>query len=89
VRGGSWFDYGDALVSIYRRETLGDDDVQQVVGILERAGAYDYCQSMARRHLDEALAELSSTAITPAAYCELREVADFLLEREFRRPCGS
>jgi geranylgeranyl diphosphate synthase type I len=74
---------GEALVAIYRRETLDDDDVQHVTDILERAGAYDYCQSMARRRLDEALAELSSTAITPTAYCELREVADFLLEREF------
>ena len=53
------------------------------MGILERAGAYDYCQSMARQRLDEALAELASTPITPAAYSELREVADFLLEREF------
>ena len=72
-----------ALADIYGRQTLDDDDVQQVVGILERAGANDYCQDMARGRLDEALVELSSTAITPAAYCELREVADFLLEREF------
>ena len=73
----------EALAGVYRRETLGDDDVHQVMGILERAGAYDYCQDMARQRLDEALAELSGTAITPAAYCDLREVADFLLEREF------
>jgi geranylgeranyl diphosphate synthase type I len=73
----------EALAGIYRRQALGENDVQQVMSVLERAGAYDYCQSMARQRLDEALAELSSTAITPAAYCELREVADFLLEREF------
>jgi geranylgeranyl diphosphate synthase type I len=74
---------GEALADIYHRQTLGDDDVQQVMGVLGRVGAYDYCQSMARQRLDEALAELSSTAIAPAAYCELQEVADFLLEREF------
>jgi len=73
----------EALAHIYRRATLDDAAVQQVVAILERAGAYDYCQNMARQRLEEALAELASTAITPAAYCELREVADFLLEREF------
>ena len=73
----------EALAGIYRHQSLDDADVQQVTGILERAGAYDYCQGIARQRLDEALAELSSTAITPAAYCELREVADFLLEREF------
>lgn len=73
----------EALANIYRRQSLNDDDVQQVVSILERAGAYDYCQNMARQRLAEALAELAGTAITPAAYCELREVADFLLEREF------
>ena len=72
-----------ALAGIYRRQALGEDDVQQVVGILEGAGAYDYCQEMARGHLDEALAELAGTPITPAASRELREVADFLLEREF------
>jgi len=73
----------EALANIYRRQSTDDNDVQQVMGILERAGAYDYCQNMARQRLDEALAELAGTAITPAAYCELREVADFLLEREF------
>jgi len=73
----------EALAGVYRRETLGDDHVHQVTGILERAGAYDYCQDMARRRLDEALAELAGTAITPAAYRDLREVADFLLERDF------
>jgi geranylgeranyl diphosphate synthase type I len=73
----------EALADIYRRKSLDDDDVQQVVGILERVGAHDHCQSMARARLDAALAELASTAITPAAYCELREVADFLLERDF------
>ena len=72
-----------ALTGIYRREALGDDDVQQVMGILERAGAYEYCQKDARQRLDEALAELAGTPITPEAYCDLREAADFLLEREF------
>jgi geranylgeranyl diphosphate synthase type I len=72
-----------ALARIYDRRTLDDDDVRQVIGILERAGAYDYCGTMARQRLDEALAELAGTAITPAAYRDLREVADFLLEREF------
>jgi hypothetical protein len=38
---------------------------------------------MARSRLNEALAELATAPITPAAYRELREVADFLLEREF------
>jgi len=73
----------EALAGIYRRQALDDEDVQQVMGVLERAGAYDYCQSMARQRLDEALAELASTAVTPAAFCDLQEVADFLLEREF------
>ena len=53
------------------------------MSILEQAGAYDYCQDMARQRLDEALAELADAPITPAACSELREVADFLLEREF------
>jgi geranylgeranyl diphosphate synthase type I len=72
-----------ALADVYRRPSLDEEDVQQVVDILERAGAYDYCQNMARQRLDEALAELAGTPITPAAYCELQEVADFLLERDF------
>jgi geranylgeranyl diphosphate synthase type I len=73
----------EALADIYRRQDLGDDDIQRMMGVLERVGAYDYCQSIARQRLDEALTELSSTTITPAAYCELQEVANFLLEREF------
>jgi geranylgeranyl diphosphate synthase type I len=73
----------EALAAVYRLETLSDGDVRQVTDILERAGAYDYCQGMAQSRLDEALAELATAPITPAAYRELRELADFLLERDF------
>jgi len=72
-----------ALAAIYRRQNVDENDVQRVMGILEQAGAHDYCQSMARQRLDEAVAELAGSPITPAAHRELREVADFLLEREF------
>ena len=73
----------EVLADIYRGQSMNENEVQQVTDILERAGARDYCQDVARQRLDEALAELAGTAITPDAYCDLREVADFLLEREF------
>ncbi len=73
----------EILAAVHDRETMADDDVRQVMDVLERAGAYDHCRNMARSRLNEALAELATAPITPAAYRELREVADFLLEREF------
>lgn len=73
----------ETLAALYGGEILNEDDVRRVTDVLERAGAREYCQNMARSRIDQALAELSTAAITPAAYCELREVADFLLERDF------
>ena len=73
----------DALLRLYAQEALSDADVSRVVAILDDLGARQHCQAMAREHLDQALAEVAATSIDPGAYCELREAAEFLLEREF------
>lgn len=42
---------------------LGDDETDEVRGILERVGARDYTREQARSYRDEALREIRSTAL--------------------------
>ncbi|MGQ9571576.1 MAG: polyprenyl synthetase family protein [Dehalococcoidia bacterium] len=76
-------DAGDELVRLYAQEPLGDSDVERVVRILEGVGAYDYCQRMAQEHIDQALAELAAAKVSGSVYRQFRQVAQFILEREF------
>ena len=76
-------DARDVLLRLYIQETLDDADVGRVVGILDSVGARDYCERMAGERIDEALAELAATGISPTARHEFAEVAEFLLRREF------
>ena len=73
----------DALLRLYAQETLSDGDVTQVTEILDGLGTYDYCQRMAQERIDQALAELAAAKVSGIAYRQFRQVAQFLLEREF------
>ena len=72
-----------SLLRLYSQETLDDGDVGRVVEILDRLGAREYCQGMVREQIDEALAELDATGISPSARRQFTELAEFLLAREF------
>jgi geranylgeranyl diphosphate synthase type I len=73
----------EELLSLYAQNSLSDGDVARVLEIIEASGARDYCQGMAEERIGEVLAELRSTAISPAAYRDFDELAAFLLERDF------
>jgi geranylgeranyl diphosphate synthase type I len=73
----------DRLVDVYSKPSLDDDDVSTVLGILEEMGVVDYCQETAKARLQEALAQWEPLGLTGDAYRELKEVAEFLVEREF------
>jgi geranylgeranyl diphosphate synthase type I len=53
----------ERLAELYALEEPGVGDVREIVSILERTGAHDYTRSQARRHRDEALAELDATGV--------------------------
>jgi geranylgeranyl diphosphate synthase type I len=76
-------DAGDALLRLYAQETLSDRDVRRVIQILDSLGAYDYCQKVAQEHIDQALAELTAANVSGIAYRQFRQVAQFVLQREF------
>jgi geranylgeranyl diphosphate synthase, type I len=54
------------LVELYGRTEPAAADVAEIVAILERTGAHDFTRTEARRHRDEALAELDSAGVVDA-----------------------
>jgi geranylgeranyl diphosphate synthase type I len=53
----------ERLARLYRNGDVSTDDVEEVVGILERTGARDFTRDQARRYRDEALAELDAAGV--------------------------
>jgi len=65
----------ERLTAFYRLEIPTTDDVAEAIAILERVGAADYTRQQARRHRDEALAELDAAGVlNPAARARLQEI---------------
>jgi geranylgeranyl diphosphate synthase type I len=63
------------LLELYRLADPGGAEVAEIVAILERVGARDFTRDEARRHRDEALAELDAAGvIQPAARARLEEI---------------
>jgi geranylgeranyl diphosphate synthase, type I len=54
------------LVELYGRTEPAAADVAEIVAILERTGAHDFTRTEARRHRDEALAELDAAGVVDA-----------------------
>jgi geranylgeranyl diphosphate synthase type I len=65
----------DRLSRLYGNGGPTDADVDEIVAILERSGARDYTRDQARRHRDEALAELDAAGVVdPEARARLEEI---------------
>ncbi len=65
----------DRLRALYTGEDLDEAAITEIVRILERTGARDYTREEARRHRDEALAELDAAGVVaPAARGRLEEI---------------
>jgi len=73
----------ERLQRVYGAGELSAGDVSFVVGLLDSLGAQAYCQDEADRHRSAALSELADAELDERAAGEIREVADFLLERDF------
>jgi geranylgeranyl diphosphate synthase, type I len=57
----------ERLAALYGNGGPGAAEVDEIVAILERTGARDYTRDQARRHRDEALAELDAAGVVDAA----------------------
>jgi geranylgeranyl diphosphate synthase type I len=73
----------ERLQRVYGVSEPSAGDVSFVIGLLDSLGAQAYCQSEADGHRAAALDELTNAKLDERAAGEMREVADFLLERDF------
>ena len=73
----------ERLQEVYGAGEPSAGDVSFVVGLLGSLGAQTYCQDEADKHRTAALSELDAAELDERAAGEIREVADFLLERDF------
>ncbi len=63
------------LVELYALDQPTPDEVAEVIAILERTGAREYTRDEARRHRDEALAELDAAGVVrPEVRARLEEI---------------
>ena len=76
-------DGGDDLRRLYAKPELGDNDVSAVLDALDAADARAYCERVAGERLQRALEALSDARLEPGPVTEIREVAAFLLERDY------
>jgi geranylgeranyl pyrophosphate synthase len=56
----------ERLAELYRKAEPTGDDVTEIISILDRSGAHDFTRTEARRHRDEALAELDAAGVVDA-----------------------
>jgi len=73
---------GEVVRSVYRKSSLDENDVAQVMTALESLRAREYCQGLARDKKREALSHLEGLPLVEERRQELVALADFLLERE-------
>ncbi len=65
----------ERLTKLYGNGGPTADDVSEIIAILERTGAHDFTRAEARRHRDEALAELDAAGVVdPEARARLEEI---------------
>jgi geranylgeranyl diphosphate synthase type I len=73
----------EALLDIYRMPSVGDEEVAVALEVMENVGARQYAQSLASEHCEQALDALSTVELGPLALEDFRNVANFLLVREY------
>lgn len=71
------------LHALYRQDTLAHADVEAALDILGEAGARRYAEDLAQQHWQRAVDILSKTGIENTAQSQLRNLARFLVEREY------
>jgi geranylgeranyl diphosphate synthase type I len=71
------------LKKLYSRKSVEGEDVGVVIEILDRLGARDYAETLAEQYYDKALAHLDATRLDTSRQAPLRQIACFLLRRNF------
>ncbi|HSP55521.1 MAG TPA: polyprenyl synthetase family protein [Dehalococcoidia bacterium] len=72
-----------AVNRCFAHEVATDTDVSAVLRALDAIGAHGYCTDQAAKHKAAALALLDGLPLDEGKAAELRETAEFLLERDY------
>jgi geranylgeranyl diphosphate synthase type I len=73
----------ERLRALYAQEVLSEEEVAEAVAILDNCQAKTHTEESARQHLETALAELDAINSEPEAGEALRELAHFLIKRNY------
>ena len=71
------------LEKLYSGKSIEDEDIREVMRILDHLGARDYAENLAEQYYCKALAQLEATQIDTSRQAPLREIARFLVKRDF------
>ena len=73
----------EKLREAYSRETLDDDCVHDVLGVLDDLKVWEHAERLTREQADLALKEVDSVSMPSWARDEIRLLAEFLAERQY------
>jgi geranylgeranyl diphosphate synthase, type I len=71
------------LEKLYSQKSIEGEDITEVMKILDQLGARDYAENLAEQYHCKALAQLEATGLDTSRQAPLKEVACFLLKRDF------
>jgi geranylgeranyl diphosphate synthase type I len=71
------------LEKLYSQKSIEGKDITEVTNILDQLGARDYAENLAEQHYQKALAYLEATRLDISRQAPLKEIACFLLNRDF------
>lgn len=71
------------LLRVYRQDQLSEEDVNQVLAVLEAAGAPQACHRLTQDNAAQAIRELNGISLPDWARVEGEQLVDFLARRQF------
>lgn len=72
----------ETLAHVYSKDEPGDEDVEAVLGVMDRLGTRRYAEELAASHSEQALEALTKVELETDARRQLEELAEFLLVRD-------
>ena len=73
----------EEMVSVYQNGTIGEDGIATVLRILDSVNARLQAQEMVENYCYEAMKRINKLALLPSAKQNFKEIAHFLIERNF------
>ena len=72
----------DRLRAVFSKQTLGADDVESVLAVMDDLGTQDYCQQLAGERWRRARSVIESLPLAGSTAADLLELGEYLLVRE-------